>query len=157
MAGEPTERQQPGVPPAETPAPRRGLRFPRRMRLSRDLEYQAVYAAKARVFAGPLIVFARPNDLGHPRLGLAVGRRVGNAVVRNRIKRRLREAFRLSADDLPAGYDLVIRVRPHEPLPLAEYQRLWASAWRKLHRRWTSPPPPRRSKQRDRPAPPPAS
>lgn len=75
-----------------------------------------MYAAKVRKQRGPLMVFTRPNGLDHHRLGLAVGARVGGAVVRNRIKRLLREAFRLQQNDLAraadgTAYDVVVSVR----------------------------------------------
>ena len=108
------------------------------MRLVHARQYQAVYRSKVRKMVGPLIVFARPNGLPHCRLGMGVSRKVGNAVHRNRIKRLLREAFRMGARDVPVGYDVVISVRPHEPLTLAEYQRLWWSALQNVHRRWSS-------------------
>jgi ribonuclease P protein component len=57
------------------------------------------------------------NDLGYPRLGLAVGRRVGGAVVRNRLKRRLREIFRRHRDVFPAPLDVVV-------IPLSGAERL---------------------------------
>jgi len=110
--------------------------FRARHRLSRDRDYQRVYDARVRTGRGPLLVFARPNDLPWSRLGLSVGRRVGKAVARNRIKRRLREAFRLLRPHCPAGYDLVVHVRPHEPLREPEYRRLLESAWKKLDATW---------------------
>ena len=108
------------------------------MRLKSAGQFRAVYEARLSHGSGPLVIYARPNDLGHLRLGLSVSRRVGGAVVRNRIKRRLREAFRLRRHDLPAGYDVVINVRPHEPLEVAEYQRLLNRAMRVLDEEWTS-------------------
>ncbi len=60
-----------------------------------------------------------PNELPHPRLGLAVGRRHGGAVQRNRIKRRLREAFRSQQHELPIGFDLVCSPRAEGELSLA--------------------------------------
>ena len=106
------------------------------MRLANAGQFRAVYAAQARRNAGPLLVYALPNDLEHPRLGLAVPKRVGNAVRRNRIKRMLREALRLMQHDLPGGYDLVINVRPHEPLMFEQYTEALAGAVRALHKTW---------------------
>ena len=110
--------------------------YSRKLRLQHALEFQAVYAGKVRESRGPLTVFALPNDLGHPRLGLSVGRKVGTAPKRNRIKRLLREAFRLMQHDLPRGYDLVINVRPHDVAMLADYQRMLSAAVVKLHAKW---------------------
>ena len=112
--------------------------FPRSRRLRQRADFSAVYDARVRESRGPLMVYARPNELGHPRLGLSTSRKVGNAVTRNRIRRLLREAFRHMQHDLPAGYDFFIIVRAHEPMRLAEYQRLLASVFVKLHARWTA-------------------
>lgn len=102
--------------------------------LSHRRQFEAVYKARTRAFAGPLVVWGAPNDVGRARLGLAVPRRVGTAVRRNRIKRLLRESFRLLSPD--GGYDLVISVRPHEPLRLAEYQAALTEALVKIRRTW---------------------
>ena len=110
--------------------------FPKTHRLGGEREFKAVYDARVRESRGPLTAYAKPNGLGHPRLGLSVSRRVGTAPRRNRIKRLLREAFRLMQHDLPRGYDLVIVVRPHEPQLLADYQRLLSSLAIKLHQKW---------------------
>ncbi len=99
------------------------LSFTKAQRLTHALEYQRAYEANVRKQAGPLVVFGHQSDHEHPRLGLAVSRRVGNAVKRSLIKRRLREAFRLSQHDLPP-IDLVVRVRPHAALSVDEY-RSW--------------------------------
>lgn len=80
--------------------------FTKEQRLRTGADFDAVFAAKFSVGDGVLVVHARPNGLDHARLGLAVSRRVGNAVRRNRWKRCLREAFRLAQHDLPA-FDLV--------------------------------------------------
>jgi ribonuclease P protein component len=114
----------------------RPLTFPRTHRLISADDFSAVYDARVRESRGPLIVFALPNVLGHGRLGLSVSRKVGNAVRRNRIRRLLRESFRHMQHDLPRGYDVVIVVRPHEPLLLADYQRLLLASMLALHAAW---------------------
>jgi ribonuclease P protein component len=57
-------------------------------------------------------VHAFPNELGAPRLGLSVSRRVGNAVTRNTVRRRLREVFQSALPEIPGDLDLVVSARP---------------------------------------------
>jgi ribonuclease P protein component len=117
------------------------LRFRRNQRLSRARDFQQVYDARVSRRAGPLVIYAKPNQTPCHRLGLSVGRRVGTAVTRNLIKRRLREAFRTLQLTLPRpadrAYDLVINVRPHDPLHLADYQTHLQDAARALHETWS--------------------
>jgi ribonuclease P protein component len=89
-----------------------------------------------RFVRGPLVLFGVPNNKSVTRLGFSTSRKVGNAVRRNRIRRLLRESFRLLQHDLPAGYDLVIVVRAHEPLKLAEYQQLLRQLCASLNAAW---------------------
>ena len=111
-------------------------RFTRSMRLSLRREFNAIFAARMSHADGPLVCYTRPNARSHPRLGLTVSRRVGRAVLRNRVKRRLREAFRLIQHEIPSGYDVVIVVRPHEPLHRNEYADRLMTAIEALHERW---------------------
>ena len=60
---------------------------------------------------GHLVVFIRPNGLGHPRLGVAAGRRYGKAVKRNRAKRIVREVFRTRLKRELSAVDVVVLVR----------------------------------------------
>ena len=87
-------------------------RFLREHHIRRGADFRRAYGRRCTVSDDLLVVFAAPNDLPYPRLGLSVSRRVGKAVVRNRWKRLIREAFRLSRQRLPAGVDLVVIPRP---------------------------------------------
>jgi ribonuclease P protein component len=114
--------------------------YPRTHRLSGKVAFAKVYDARVRQSRGPLTLYARPNGLTHSRLGLSVSRRVGTAPGRNRIKRMLRESYRLMQHDLPRGYDWIIVVRAHEPLALAEYQKLLSALTSNLHEAWEKRP-----------------
>ncbi len=125
---------------AQYPAavPPRRYTLPRSYRLGGRRAFGSVFDAGVRAAKGPLTVFIARNTLKHPRIGMSVGRRVGGAAQRNRIKRLLREAFRHLRHDFPEAYDLVIVVRPHEPLPLAEYQRLLSALLVRAHQAWAA-------------------
>ena len=118
-----------GVPTAD---PKR-YTLPPSHRLGGRLAFRAVFDAGQKASKGPLTAYVRPNGLGHPRLGLTVPRRVGNAVARNRVKRMLREAYRHLRHDFPVDYDFVVVVRPHPALTLAEYQAMMVRLSEKVH------------------------
>lgn len=103
-----------------------GLTFPKNRHLRTKAEFSRAFEVGTKVARGPLVLRACANELGHSRLGLAVPKAVGSAPRRNRIKRMLRESFRLAQHDLPAGLDMVIVVRPHAPMVLGRYQQLLA-------------------------------
>jgi ribonuclease P protein component len=87
-------------------------RFRPHEHLRRPADFQAVYDRRRSAADGTLVLYAKENALTHSRLGLSVSRKVGNAVRRNRIRRLLREAYRLTSAELPAGYDFVLIPRP---------------------------------------------
>jgi ribonuclease P protein component len=91
-----------------------GRRRSRRQRLSRSAEFDRVYR-EGRSHANRYLVvysFPREGDAADARLGVSVGRKVGGAVERNRVKRLLRDAFWACADTLPDGHDFVVVARP---------------------------------------------
>ncbi|HEY5199172.1 MAG TPA: ribonuclease P protein component [Solirubrobacteraceae bacterium] len=82
-------------------------------RLSRSAEFDRVYRQGRSVANKYLVLYAFPRaDADLPRLGLSVGRKVGGAVERNRVKRLLREAFGERQASAWAGYDVVVVARP---------------------------------------------
>jgi ribonuclease P protein component len=92
------------------PGPAR--RNPRRGRLSRNAEFERVYRQGRSHGNRYLVLYSFPRRDGEePRLGVSVSRRVGGAVVRNRVKRVLREAFH-AREGVPAGHDFVLVARP---------------------------------------------
>ena len=90
-----------------------GKPFPRSSRILRSAEFRTVYDHGFRV-SGPLFAafcLARKGDEAGLRLGLTVPRVVGSAVVRNRIKRRLREVFRKQRQEGQGAWDIVLNPR----------------------------------------------
>lgn len=85
--------------------------FPKETRLLSSPQFRNVFDGKRSVSDDTLIVYATRNEAGQSRLGLAVSRKIGNAVVRNAWKRRIREAFRLQRSSIPVGFDFVVLPR----------------------------------------------
>ena len=85
-----------------------GTTFPREARLVRRGEFDAVYRAGKRRSSSHFTVFFRANELPQSRFGFSIKKALGGAVVRNRIRRRLREMVRCHRLEIPAGWDIVI-------------------------------------------------
>jgi ribonuclease P protein component len=103
-----------------------------------------VFATRCSRADRALVIYVAPNDLVWSRLGLSVGKRVGNAVRRNYIKRRLREAFRTQKSELPKGLDIICVARPEVTDERGNLARslhvLVLRAARDLARRGSAPP-----------------
>ena len=83
----------------------------RAVTLKQNYEFRRVYNRGKSGVSPFLVVYARPNRGGRNRLGVTVGTKLGKAVVRNRVRRRLREIYRLSQPELRQGYDIVLVAR----------------------------------------------
>ncbi|MEM7314037.1 MAG: ribonuclease P protein component [Planctomycetota bacterium] len=112
--------------------------FPAECRIRSGNDFRRAYQLRKSVADDTLIVYGHFNDAGVPRLGLSVSRKVGNAVVRNQWKRRIREAFRLHRTELPTGVDFVVIPRkgalPDWDAIVQSFPRLAERVARKLER-----------------------
>ena len=114
------------------------LGFTRAMRLTRERDFQRVLRTGSRARSAHLVVAVAANDLEHTRLGISIGKRIHkSAVRRNRLRRIIREAFRLSYADLPRGVDMVVMAaEPALVLELRTVQPELVLLARKAERRW---------------------
>ena len=85
--------------------------FLKQERIRRRKDFLAVYSKGTKSAHGGLAMHTRPTGHRWTRLGISIGRKFGRAAERNRIKRRLREIFRLCKHQLKPGHDVVITVR----------------------------------------------
>ena len=101
---------------------RRAQGFPRAARLLRGTEFEAVYRGGQRRSSKHFVIFFRSTGRVQTRFGTSVKKALGGAVVRNRIRRRIREIVRLHREEIPSGWDIVIH--PRSSVARADFQRL---------------------------------
>ncbi|MCH2147114.1 MAG: ribonuclease P protein component [Phycisphaerales bacterium] len=95
-------------------------------RIRKSADFERAFKKGKRKTVGPLLMYTIESEFPYPRIGFSIPKRVGNAVRRNKIRRRCREAFRLMKKDLP-NIDIVLSVRPHDVFSVVEYQALIAT------------------------------
>lgn len=118
--------------------------LPRRLRLLAARDFRRVYQRGRRAHGKSLVVVALPRRQGGLRLGVSVAKSHGSAVRRNKIKRLLREAFRLERPGLPDDLDLILIPLPRPRYSLAELRTELAELVRRPGRRAPRPPEPAR-------------
>lgn len=74
-------------------------------------EFQRVYKRGSFKAGRYIVIYVLKNSLSYNRIGISTGKKVGNSVQRNRIKRLLKECYRLSEINISTGYDIVISVK----------------------------------------------
>jgi ribonuclease P protein component len=111
----------------------RRLRFSAQLRLRSKLQFDAIYASGRRLDDRFFGLRIKPNGLGHPRVGLAVAvKTAGNAVLRNRLRRLVRESFRLAQHGLPA-VDIVVAAKfPASEAPATTLHASLATLWQRV-------------------------
>jgi ribonuclease P protein component len=109
------------------------LRFGSDLRLRSKLQFDAIYAGGRRIDDRFFGLRIKPNGLDHPRIGLAVAvKTAGNAVARNRLRRMVRESFRLAQHTLPA-VDIVVGVKiPAREAPMTTLRASLATLWQRV-------------------------
>jgi ribonuclease P protein component len=90
----------------------RGQRFRPEDRIRRKVDFDRAYASGRRIPSKSFTLIALAAGLDRPRLGVTISKRVGGAVTRNSVRRRIREAFRRNRDAISSDIDIVIHVRP---------------------------------------------
>lgn len=114
----------------------RAIFFPRSLRIVKKADFDAVYASPDCKKSRGMSVHAKPNALDYSRLGLSISKQAGNAVVRNSMKRKIREAFRHLQHSLPMGYDIVVTMHQDNKMTTNQFEQLLASTLEEYEQKW---------------------
>lgn len=106
-------------------------RFRPREHLRLQTDFARVFARRCKQGDRALIIYVRRNELSWSRLGISTAKRIGNAVRRNYVRRRIREAFRRNKADLPSGLDIVCVARPPATDPNVDLEQSFRNLVRK--------------------------
>jgi len=90
---------------------RGGAKFPKQARLRKRPEFLSLSRRGKKIYGPHFLIITKPNERGEARLGVTVSSKVGNAVVRNRVKRLLRECFRRHRHQIVPNQDVLIIAR----------------------------------------------
>ncbi|MBX3011001.1 MAG: ribonuclease P protein component [Caldilineaceae bacterium] len=104
----------------------------RRYRIQENRRFQEIRQQGKSYSSELLVMCVLPNELPYSRFGFSINARIGGAVIRNRIKRRLREAIRLRMEMIVPGWDVVLIAR--RPIRCADYHQMDAACARLLRR-----------------------
>ncbi|MBS0202720.1 MAG: ribonuclease P protein component [Planctomycetes bacterium] len=116
--------------------------FPATHHLRTGRDFERVYALKCKGADGVLLLFVARNDLPVTRIGLSVSKKHGGAVQRNRLKRWLREAFRLERHQFSTGVDLIAIPLAGDRASLSAYRQSLIGLVKRLTRRLDRDRPP---------------
>jgi ribonuclease P protein component len=125
-----------------------GFDYPRECRLTSPADFERVYAQRQRFSDARLLVYAALGTTSLTRAGFSVSRKHGSSVARHRMKRLLREAFRLLRPELPDGLDLVVIPQAGAVATMEEYRWSLARLVQKAARRLKPDPTPATESER---------
>ena len=85
----------------------------KKFRLRKNIEFKNIYKHGRNYWNRNFILYIRKNKLKETRVGFTISKKIGNAVTRNKIRRRMKDAYRLNFDNLKEGYDLIFIPKKH--------------------------------------------
>ena len=99
-----------------------------RTTVKKNYEFRRLYKRGASAVGRAMVLYARPNRRSESRVGITVSAKLGKAVRRNRVRRRLREVFRLHRAELKQGYDCILVARSRAAsAPFSELEKQFLS------------------------------